>query len=310
MDITDTIKELFDPTFEAIGDSDLSYDNKRAMLYNLYCFACAIYPDYSAKPHDALFEYGCCFLLEPNRHPDYKAGDSAFVRTAASNDILPYGGRWYTKRNKDFIKYDYSSPLFNRLLERKVIPPQDVSPIPTVSLYAAAYLACNMFASLRPLWFTYYFYLDATNEPVDEEFDEKLFDILHDDKVYDGAMNVLGSMLIGDEAELGGGKLYDWYAPFIERRREKIFDVFEKRMNDGDTNFVGEYSTEMLKFYPENVALMNWNAASRTESIIKARDSSALDELIVDLKEYSQSAKSAVVDKYLKLAEALKKNLG
>ena len=310
MDITKTVSELFEPTFEAIGDSDLNYDNKRALLYNLYCFACAIYPEYVAKPHDALFEYGCCFLIEPSRHPDYSEGDCTFVRTAASNEVLPGGGRWFTKRGKDFIKYDYSSPLFERLLSSKVIPPQDRAPIPTVSLYAAAYLACNMFENLRPLWFTYYFYLNATNEPVDEAYDAKLFELLHDNKVYDGAMNVSGSMLIGDEAELGAGKLYDWYCPFIKRRREKIFDVFEKRMNDGDARFVGEYSTELLKCYPESVALMNWNAAARTEAIIKSHDAAALDDLIRDLQEYSQAASSPIVDKYLKLAVTMKENLG
>ena len=62
MDVKDTVKELFEPTFEAIGDSDLSYDQKRSLLYNLYCFACAVYPDYAAHPFNALFEYGCCFL--------------------------------------------------------------------------------------------------------------------------------------------------------------------------------------------------------------------------------------------------------
>ncbi len=309
MDINQTVSELFEPTFAAIGDSDLNYDNKRALLYNLYCFACAVNPEYVVKPHDVLFEYGCCFLIEPSRHPDYQTDDSTFTRTAASNDVLPGGGRWFTRRGKDFIKYDYGSPLFERLLKNNVIPPQDVPPIPTVSLYAAAYLVCNMFEALRPLWFTYYFYLDATNEPVDEEFDDKLFELLHNDKVYDGAMNVRGSMLIGDESELGSGKLYDWYSPFIKRRREKIFDVFEKRMNGGDAQFVGEYSTELLKCYPESVALMNFNAAARTEAIIKSHDVGELDSLITDLTEYSKSAKSQVVDKYLKLAVAMRKNL-
>lgn len=29
MDVKDTVKELFEPTFEAIGDSDLGYDPHR-----------------------------------------------------------------------------------------------------------------------------------------------------------------------------------------------------------------------------------------------------------------------------------------
>ncbi len=309
MDLRQTVKEVFEPTFEAVGDSELDYDRKRALLYNLYCFACAVYPEYVGEPHQTLFEYGCCFLTEPERHPDFRENDSAFVHTAASAPTLPGGGRWYIRRGKAFIKYDFGSPLFNRLLDCGVIPPQDVAPIPTLSLYAAVYLACNMFRDLRPLWFVYYFYLDATNEPVDEEFDEKLFSLLHDEKVYDAAMEVRGSMLIGDETELGEGKLLNWYAPFIVRRREKMTDVFEKHMSSGDFEFVAEYSSEMLKLYPENGALMNWNAASRTERIIRDRDGAALGELVRDLKEYSAATNSQAVKKYLKLATLMQKNL-
>ncbi len=309
MDITQTVKELFEPTFERIGDSDLDYDQKRALLYNLYCFACAIYPEYVAAPARTLFEYGCCFLIEPERHPDYSTNPSAFKRTAASVETVSGGGRWYTRRGKDFVKYDFGSPLFERLLINDVIPPQDRSPIPMISLYAAVYLACNMFADLRPLWFTYYFYLDACNEPVDEEFDDKLNDLLHDAKVYDGALEVRGSMLIGDETELGAGKLLNWYKPFIDRRREKIFDVFEKHINAGDFEFVCEYSGELLKCYPESVELMNWNAASRTERVVRDRDVTALKELIADLTEYCAACDSPVLKKYLKLATLMKKNV-
>lgn len=309
MDITYTVKELFEPTFEAIGDSELNYDQKRSLLYNLYCFACAVYPGYVASPHNSLFEYGCCFLTEPERHPDYDEGNPSFKHTAASADALEGGGRWYKKRDKYFIKYDFGSPLFERLLCSDVIPPQDRTPIPTISLYAAAYLCCNMFESVRPLWFTYYFYLDACNEPVDEEFDDKLFGLLHNEKVYDGAIEVKGSMLIGDEAELGSGKLFNWYKPFIERRRERIFDVFERRVNAGDFEYVVEYSAELLKCYPESVALMKWNAAARTEKVVKDRDEKALSELIKDLREYVSFSDADALKKYLKLAELMQKNL-
>ncbi|MDE7464675.1 MAG: hypothetical protein K2M48_06560, partial [Clostridiales bacterium] len=295
MDIIQTVKELFEPTFEAVGDSELDYEQKRAILYNLYCFACAVYPGYVAAPSDVLFEYGCCFLIEPERHPDYAADKPEFKRTAASDDNLPGGGRWFVRRGKDFIKYDFGSPLFKRLLEQNVIPPQDRSPIPEISLYAAVYLVCNMFKDLRPLWYTYYFYLDATNEPVDEEFDEKLWELLRNDSVYAGALDVRGSMLIGDETELGAGKLAKFYKPFIAFRRQKIFDVFEKHISNGDHDFVAEYSGELLRYYPESVNLMNWNAAARTECVVRDKAERALTELISDLRDYAAASNSAVV---------------
>jgi len=308
MDIIQTVKEVFEPTFAAVGDSDLAYDQKRAVLYNLYCFACAVYPEYVASPSDTLFEYGCCFLIEPERHPEYAAHKAEF-ESAAATDSVPGGGRRIQRRGKTFIKYDYGSELFNKLVVSGVIPPQDREPVPTLSLYAAVYLCCNMFKDLRPLWFTYYFYLDATNEPVDEEFDAKLWELLRTDKVYEAALEVSGSMLIGDESELGAGKLLDFYAPFIEYRRSHIFDTFEKRMNSGDVAFVAEYSGEMLKLYPENVGLMNWNAASRTELVIKNKDVKALAELITDLRDYVKYENSPVLQKYLKLATLMKKNI-
>lgn len=312
MDVRDTVKELFDPTFEAIGDSDLSYEQKRTVLYNLYCFACAIDRDYAGRPSNTLFEYGCCFLIEPMRHPDYAPDKPEFIKTSAAADVLPSGGRWFSRRGEDFIKYDYGSPLFERLVLSNVIPPQDRPPIPQLSLYAAVYCACNLIKELRPLWFTYYFYLDATNEPVDEEFDDKLFELLHDKKVYEQAMNVRGSMLIGDEVELAGAeKLIKWYKPFIDLRREKIFDVFEKHMAKGDVEFVCDYSTALLSSYPDSVALMNWNAASRTERIARDKDAAALTELVRDLREYVAAAgDSPVLKKYLKLAELMAKNVG
>lgn len=309
MDIIQTVKELFEPTFEAIGDSELDYDRKRALLYNMYCFACAVCPEYVGMPHKTLFEYGCCFLIEPERHPDYNRDDAEFVHTSASGDALSHGGRWYEKRGKYFIKYDYGSKLYERLVLGGVIPPQDRERIPALSLYAAAYLCCSMFEDLRPLWFTYYFYLDATNEPADEEYDEKLFRLLHVDGVYDRAIEVRGSMLIGDESELGEGKLFNWYKPFIARRRSVVFDVFEKRMAQKDFDFVADYSTELLKSYPENTTLMNWNAAARTERIVRDRDGAALGGLISDLKEYITFSPSPVLKKYLKLAELMKKNV-
>lgn len=310
MEITQTIQELFDVTFEAVGDSDLKYSFKRELLYNLYCFACAIYPDYAAKPNNTLFEYGCCFLIEPERHPDYAKDDPRFVHTAGCADFLPGGGRWFERRGKYFIKYDYSSPLFQRLAASGVIPPDDREPIDALSLYAAVYCVCSIIKSLRPLWFTYYFYLDATNEQVDEEYDQKLFDMLHEQPVYDGAMEVRGSMLIGDEAELGSSiKLLNWYKPFIDRRRDKIFGVFERRMAKGDAEFVAEYASVMLGYYPESVALMNWVAAARSEVIAKTRDGAALKDFIAELREFSKACDSPIVKKYLKLAVLLQKNI-
>ncbi len=310
MDVIQTVKELFDPTFEAIGDSELSYDQKRGLLYNLYCFACAVNPEYAGNPLNTLFEYGCCFLIEPERHPNYDKTDPEFTHTAASSDVLPSGGRWYKRRGKYFIKYDYGSAVYDKLVFNDVIPPQDKTPIEQLSLYAAVYLVCNMFRTLRPLWFTYYFYLDATNEPVDEEFDEKLYELLHDGTIYDDAMEVAGSMLIGDETELSGSeKLLNWYKPFIERRKQKIFDVFEKHMQKGDPDFVADYSTALLSCYPESTGLMNWNAAARTERVSRDRDAAALRELVIDLREYDQAADSAVIKKYLKLAELMLKNV-
>ena len=311
MDVIETVKELFDPTVEAIGDSELTYSQKRELLFNLYCFACAVNPEYVGTPSDTLFEYGCCFLIEPERHPDYGADKPEFVHTAASSDVLPSGGRWYKRRGKDFIKYDYGSALFDRLVLSGVIPEQDRAPVSVLSLYAAVYLVCNLFKDLRPLWYTYYFYLDATNEPVDEEYDEKLFELLHDANVYDGAMNVRGSFLIGDETELvGAEKLLAWYKPFIERRKVKIFDVFEKKMAAGESAFVAEYSSAMLACYPESVGLMNWNAASRSEVVAKSRDVAELKALVADLREFDKAADSPVVKKYLKLAEIMLKSVG
>ncbi len=308
MNVIQTVKELFEPTFEAIGDSELKYELKRELLYNLYCFACAVYPGYVAAPCKTLFEYGCCFLIEPERHPDYDKNDPEFTRTAASSDVLSGGGRWYSRRGKDFIKYDFGSALFERMLNAGVIPPQDRAPIAALSLYKAVYLCANMFKKLRPLWYTYYFYLDATNEEPDEEYDGKLWELLHTEPVYRDAMYVKGSMLIGDEAELGAGKLCDFYMPFIQYRRTHIFDVFEQKMQS-DVDFVAEYSGEMLKLYPENTSLMNWNAAARSETVARDRDEKALAELIIDLRDYTTHASSPVLDKYLKLAELMQKQL-
>lgn len=310
MEIIQTVKELFEPTFERVGDSDLKYALKRELLYNLYCFACAVYPEYVARPSDTLFEYGCCFLIEPERHPDYAEGKPEFVHTAASSDVLPGGGRWYERRGKYFIKYDYGSPLFDKLVLSGVIPEDDRAPIDGLSLYAAVYCVCNLFKDLAPLWFTYYFYLNATNEPVDEEYDDKLFSMLHTEQVYKAACEVYGSMLIGDEAELmGAEKLLAWYKPFIDLRREYIFDVFEKRMAKGDVDFVCDYSSALLGCYPESVALMNWNAASRTERVVKNKDVKELKALVDDLREYSSCTDSPVIKKYLKLAVLMKKNI-
>ena len=310
MEIIQTIKELFEPTFERVGDSDLKYALKRELLYNLYCFACAIYPEYVAKPCNTLFEYGCCFLIEPERHPDYAKDKPEFVHTAASSDVLPGGGRWYERRGKYFIKYDYGSTLFDKLVLSGVIPEDDRAPIDGLSLYAAVYCVCNLFKELAPLWFTYYFYLNATNEPVDEEYDDKLFGMLHTEQIYKDACEFYGSMLIGDEAELmGADKLLSWYKPFMDLRREYIFEVFEKRMAKGDYDFVCEYSSALLGCYPESVALMNWNAAARTERVVKNKDVGELKELIDDLREYSACTDSPVIKKYLKLAVLMKKNI-
>lgn len=310
MELKDTIKELFEPTFEAVGDSELSYEQKRSLLFNTYCFACAIYPEYVGAPPKELFEYGCCFLIEPERHPDYKTDPASFERTGASSSVIKTGGRWYNKGGKDFIKFDFGSPLYERLLISGAIPPQDREPIPQLSLYAAVYLVCNLFKSLRPLWYTYYFYLDATNEPLDEEFDEQLRELLCTDEVYEKAAAVRGSQLIGDETELGGSvKLYNWYKPFIDYRRAHIFDIFEAAMKEGKAELVAEYSSAMLAYYPENVGLMNWNAAARTECVIKNKDAQALTVLITDLREYLDASGSDTVKKYLKLAELMRKNI-
>ena len=94
-------------------------------------------------------------------------------------------------------------------------------------------------------------------------------------------------------------------------RREKIFDVFEQRMAKGDSDFVIEYSTALLNSYPDSVALMNWNAASRTERISRDKDASALPALIGDLREYVAAAGNNcdVLKKYLTLAEFMQKQI-
>lgn len=95
----------------------------------------------------------------------------------------------------------------------------------------------------------------------------------------------------------------------MDLRREYIFDVFEKRMKNGDVDFVCDYSTAMLACYPDSAGLMNWNAASRTERVVRDKDGAALPDLIRDLREYAQHTDSAVIKKYLQLAELMKKNI-
>lgn len=310
MEIGQAVEEVFDKTFAAIGDSELKKSIKRELLYNLYCFACAVDPAYAAHPHDALFEYGCCFLLEPERHPDYSADNPAFKPDAPSADVLTGGGRWLKRRGKDFIKYDYGSPLFERLLLSGVIPEDMRAPIDALSLYAAVYCVTKLFEAVRGEWLVYYFLLNATNEPVDEEYDDKLFELLHAEPCYAHAVSLYGSMLIGDETELSGSdKLLKWYKPFIDYRREHICEVFEDCMAHGKLDFVCEYSAAMLNCYPESTQLMNWNAAARTERIVRDRDGAALNELIADLREYSEYSDSPVIKKYLDLAELAKKTM-
>ena len=95
----------------------------------------------------------------------------------------------------------------------------------------------------------------------------------------------------------------------MDLRCDYIFEVFEKRMAKGDIDFVCEYSTVLLNCYPESTNLMNWNAAARTEQVVKSRDVNELKALVEDLREFSKYTDSPVIKKYLQLAELMKKNI-
>lgn len=301
MTTIETLDELFEPTFKAVADADIDYEIKRNMLFTLYTFACAIEPTYVAAPSRVLFEFGCCFLIEKEQHPLFETHKKDFESKLSVNPIG--GGRWYERDGKTFIKFDAGSDLFFKL--NQSLAKSDRKPPQALELFPLVLGLCHLSTALRPLWYVYFFYLAATVQVGDLDTLEKLRALICNEDSFEKGMELMGSTLIGDEAELDGDNLLsEWYAPFIAYRRSNVARMLHERALKGDYGYVRNY-TEAIKYTVPQKAIIELNIGARCSLAAKDRDATVLKDIVRDCKEALELFDSEPIKRYLVLTELI-----
>lgn len=304
MTVGDTLNELLVPTFNAVADSELKFSEKRNIMYTLYAFACAIEPEYAFQPDKALFEFGCCFLVEPHDHPEYAQNKDEFDSPTHDKLEVAGGGSWYVKDGKTFIKFDALSELFTKMKSR--LSTAERAPIEIADIVPLVYGLAEAYPELQPVWFTYFFYIAPAINAKYYEVLAKLKALCLKPSVYKAALALLGSTLIGDEAELSGDALLsEWYGGFIKYRRDHLEELFSEHINKGDNEFVAKYTGELLKTFSHSLSIMTFNIAARVELAAKNKDFNAVKGIIADCKEYLRYGDAPAISRYLALSEAV-----
>lgn len=266
-------------SYSIIDKSDYSLEEKRNLLFSVYSFRCLFNNEEMLYANPVLLKYGCTFLIDIEKHPQYKEHLVEFneYKNLESSVILPYNGIMITHENKRKIRFDAGSPLFEHFVKTKLLSEINATIPNKYSLYEMVLRivgAKNATSEIKAMWYFLFPYIMLIGADHEKDIFNKLQELLFCDDVFNAFLNSRFSLECYDSVEelqavYGSSLVCNWYKPYLEYKdhknnkglsREVI--RFNSWLNSGRILEVFNGSEKLLNTFPfdENLRLTNLSA--------------------------------------------------
>lgn len=283
-------------SYKLIDESLLKEDEKRNLLFSLYCFR-GIFDNRSVLEYNAiLVKYKISFILDIEKHPDFESFKDKL--DCLSEARLLEGGGVALKRNgKVVLKVDCGDGAYKKLAKRLKL-----AALPELySLYEMVDKIVgldNASIELLAIWYQMYPYIVLIETPHEEDLFNRFKDALCNESVYNQVLKSKYSINIpGSVKEMWAMELpsraVDWYLDYdeyINQNTEKgitrVVEQLQLLLSRGDFNNAFLRSEKLLDTQVDDENILLVNIASRVSLCDKFEDKGKLlNETLGMLKE-------------------------
>ena len=243
-------------SYNRIDKSDLTEEQKRDLLYSMYCFRCVFDDEELKRASHILVKYGVSFVFK-----DKPEGDGVI-------DI--------TDGDKKAYKFDVYSPAFAIAVKKGMIDEKFASLPQKLTLFELPDKIVSLPGAddeLKAMWYIYFPYVILIGAPVEYDLYEHLKEKLFNPGVFSKVLESRYSenMFVTREEMADEHPLIaDWYGAFIDWKNEKTEKgvsrataFIQKKLALGDYDYVMCESERMLDCFPDDEELLLLNVAGR-----------------------------------------------
>ncbi len=247
-------------TYACIDRADMSYTEKRNLLFGVYSFRCMLEPSELHRASKTLVKYGCSFITYDN-----SVAEKPHVYNLA------------TVENTTAYKFDAGSPLWQDKVRAGEITGDNATVPEKPTLYELALSVVNMSsatAELKAMWFVYFPYVFMVGAPIEYDLYDALKDKVHTAEVFSAANNGrYADNICCTAAELNGEDpmIADWYRPFVEWKCEKNEKgvsretaKYQRALALGDYEYAMQGTEKLLDSFPDDEEILLLNISART----------------------------------------------
>ncbi len=245
-------------SYACITRSDLSYQEKRNLLFSVYSFRCLFDSSELHRLSKALVNHGCSFVTT----------DLNAKNTEHTYEISEDG--------KTVVKFDAGSPMWRKEVKAGKITGDNAVLPEKLTLFEMAYKCVTLSsatAELKAMWLVYFPYVFMMGAPIEYDIYDALKEVVHTAEVFSCAnAGKYADNICCTTAELSGEDpfIIDWYRPFIEWKCEKNDKgishetaKYQKALALGEYAYAVVGTEKLLDAFPDDEEILLLNISAR-----------------------------------------------
>lgn len=258
-DDTKGLDYLIKLSYSCTDRSDLSYREKRNLLFSLYSYRCLFDLKELKRLSKTLVKYGCSFYTADDTVKNF---EHVYSVTDKSGNVL--------------YKFDAGSPLWAHKVKTGEISGENAALPEKLTLYEMPYACVSLntaTAELKAMWFVYFPYVFLMGAPVEHDLYDSLKAVIHTPEVFSAANNArYADNICCTTAELNGEDPFvaDWYRPFVEWKCEKNEKgisretaKYQRALALGDYAYALAGTEKLLDSFPDDEEILLLNISAR-----------------------------------------------
>ena len=263
--------------YAVIDRSELSYDEKRNLLFGMYSFRCLLDTNELHRASKILVKYGCSFLSKDKSVKDY-----------------PHTYEVKDENGNVAIKYDAGSPYWQSRVKNKLLTGENAILPQKPTLYELALSIITLQSAtdeLKALWLVYFPYVFMLGAPIEYDIYDKIKEEIMTPQIFETALNgryaddICSSLLeLSNEHPL----LSDWYKSYVEYKSEKNEKgisretaKYQKALALGEYEYVLHGTEKLLSTFSDDEEILLLNIAARS-ALVPTKTGKEKEMLLAD----------------------------
>ncbi len=266
-------------SYSAIDQSDLTFDEKRSLLFSVYCFRCLFDSAEMNYVNTLLKKYKCTFSMPLESHPMYAQHKDEFEQIKRTRTVkIPYGGLYVADDDDYVVRYDAGSPVWEYLFNAGKLDGADATLPQKYDLYDMAYRIISLSScsdELKAMWYMSFPYIMIMGAPHDVDIYDELFNQLAKKRYFDICLTTTYSVYIHDSIDALNTSevpsiIVSWYEPYITYKNQTDEEGLSREamryrswIGQGRFSHVYAGTEKLLNTFPDDDNLILCNIASR-----------------------------------------------